>query len=189
MKKGMKNNLDSVLNMPVPDKMAGQLRNLGIKEEDITNETAIAVALYQQAIKGNVNAINTINKITDEEQIKREIKKKQNRTRYVKKEVERLNELFENIPTDQKELSKQLIENAGFMSATLEELRATINEKGVKEEYKNGQNQFGYKDSVEVKTYNSMIKNYMSVIKQLSDLLPNGNEELEDEFDRFCDEE
>ena len=47
--------------------------------------------------------------------------------------------------------------------------------------------EFGYKDSVEVKTYNAMIKNYMAVIKQLNDLLPNQNN-LKDEFDRFCEE-
>ena len=73
------------------------------------------------------------------------------------------------------------------MSATLDELMNTINENGIKEEYKNGANQFGYKDSVEVKTYNAMIKNYMAVIKQLNDLLPNQNN-LKDEFDRFVEE-
>ena len=67
MKKGMKQGLDNVLNMPVPDKVAEQLRKFGIKDKDIKNETAIAVALYQQAVKGNVNAINTINKMTTDE--------------------------------------------------------------------------------------------------------------------------
>jgi hypothetical protein len=28
----------------------------------------------------------------------------------------------------------------------------------------------------------------MSVIKQLSDLLPNANNNIEDEFDKFCDD-
>ena len=69
----------------------------------------------------------------------------------------------------------------------LELITKIAESNGIKEEYKNGANQFGYKDSVEVKTYNAMIKNYMAVIKQLNDLLPNQNN-LKDEFDRFCEE-
>ena len=72
---------------------------------------------------------------------------------------------------------------------TLNELRQEITEKGIKEEYQNGMNQSGFKDSVEVKTYSNMLKMYMLVIKQLSCLLPNADANLEDEFDRFCDEE
>ena len=182
MKKGMKQGLDNVLNMPVPDKVAEQLRKFGIKEKDIKNETAIAVALYQQAVKGNVNAINTINKMTADE-IKR------SRDRFVKLEIERISKIFDDMTPEVKELARPLIEHAGFLSVTLNELRQSIIENGIKEEYQNGMNQSGYKDSVEVKTYNSMIKTYMLIIKQLSCLLPNGNQNLEDEFDKFCDEE
>ena len=38
----------------------------------------------------------------------------------------------------------------------------------------NGKGQFGFKESVESKTYNTMIKNYMNVIKQLNEMLPKG---------------
>lgn len=188
MKKGMKQGLDNVLNMPVPDKVAEQLRKFGIKDKDIKNETAIAVALYQQAVKGNVNAINTINKMTAEEIEKVEIKKKRSRARFVKNEIERITKLFDEMPPDKKELARPLIENAGFLSVTLNELREEITEKGIKEKYQNGMNQAGFKNSVEVKTYTSMLRTYMSVIKQLSDLLPSANQNVEDEFDKFCDD-
>ena len=187
MQKEIKKQLDNILNQPAPDKIKAQLQNLGLSEKDINNQTAIAVALYQQALKGNINAINTINKMAETVELPTVVSKRENREKYVKKEVKRLTKLFETIPDDQKEVVKQLIQNAGFMSATLDELMNTINENGIKEEYKNGANQFGYKDSVEVKTYNAMIKNYMAVIKQLNDLLPNQNN-LKDEFDRFCEE-
>ena len=188
MKKGMKQGLDNVLNMPVPDKVAEQLRKFGIKDKDIKNETAIAVALYQQAVKGNVNAINTINKMTAAEIEKVETKKKRSQTRFIKLEIERISKIFEDMPPDRKEIARPLIENAGFLSVILNELREEITEKGIKEQYQNGMNQSGYKDSVEVKTYTSMLRTYMSVIKQLSDLLPNSNPDDEDEFDKFCDE-
>ena len=63
MQKEIKKQLDNILNQPAPDKIKAQLQNLGLSEKDINNQTAIAVALYQQALKGNVNAINTINKM------------------------------------------------------------------------------------------------------------------------------
>lgn len=190
MKKGMKHELDDVLSMSVPDKVAEQLRKFGIKDEDMSNETAIAVALYQQAVKGNVNAINTINKLTaTPEQLKIEIKKKRSRARFIKLEVERISNMFENMSPERKELARPLIENAAFLSVTLEELRQDINENGIKEQYQNGVNQAGFKDSVETKTYNSLLKTYISIIKQLSDMLPSGNENEKDEFDKFCDDE
>ena len=36
----------------------------------------------------------------------------------------------------------------------------------------NGKGQFGYKESVESKNYNVMIKNYANIVKQLVDFLP-----------------
>ena len=48
-------------------------------------------------------------------------------------------------------------------------------------EYKNGENQWGTRKSPEVDVYNSMIKNYTSVIKQINDILPDappGDDEL-----------
>ena len=57
---------------------------------------------------------------------------------------------------------------------------------GVKEKYKNGANQWGYKDRSEVKTYNNMIKSYQSCMKQLNDLMLANNVGVEnDGFDEF----
>ena len=86
-------------------------------------------------------------------------------------------------------MQDHLLKNAAFLSVTLEDLRQDINENGIKEQYQNGVNQAGFKDSVETKTYNSLLKTYISIIKQLSDMLPSGNENEKDEFDKFCDDE
>ena len=63
-----------------------------------------------------------------------------------------------------------------------------IREKGFVEEYQNGANQFGVKKCSEVEIYNTMIKNYSSIVKQLVDLLPNdarsGGDELLDFISR-----
>lgn len=106
----------------------------------------------------------------------------------VKKEINRLKKLFKELPENKKKMTERLIENAGFMSITLEDLRKDIIKYGVKETYVNGKDQFGFKESIESKTYNNMIKNYMNIIKQLNDMLPQEKKiDEKDEFDRFCD--
>ena len=50
------------------------------------------------------------------------------------------------------------------MKVTLEDLQEAINENGVTEEYQNGANQRGIKQSATLQSYNALIKNYASVI-------------------------
>lgn len=71
------------------------------------------------------------------------------------------------------------------MAVTLEDLQKDIIDKGYVSKYQNGENQWGTKKSPEVETYNSMIKNHMAVMKQLTDLLPKQNVKTED--DGFID--
>lgn len=54
----------------------------------------------------------------------------------------------------------------------MEELQATINDEGATDEYCNGANQFGRKQSANIQAYNSLIKNYNNVIDKLEKLLP-----------------
>lgn len=97
----------------------------------------------------------------------------------------KLEKLFEEIPENKYVLATRLIEKAAFMHVILQELQEYINEHGVKEKYKNGANQSGYKDSVEAKMYTNMIKNYTTIIKQLNDMLPAGVAPKDDGFDDF----
>lgn len=104
----------------------------------------------------------------------------------IKKETNRLKKLYKGLDKNKKQLVLKLIENAAFMSITLENLKEEIKNNGVKEFYMNGKGQFGYKESVESKNYNVTIKNYMNVIKQLNDMLPEQKQINEDdEFDKF----
>lgn len=104
----------------------------------------------------------------------------------IKKETQKLKKLFKDLPDNKKKMAEKLIENASFMSITLDELKEDIKIYGVKETYVNGKDQFGFKESVESKTYNTMVKNYMNIIKQLNDMLPEEKKINEDdEFERF----
>ena len=104
----------------------------------------------------------------------------------IKKETQKLKKLFNDLPDNKKKIAEKLIENASFMSITLDELKEDIKLYGVKETYVNGKDQFGFKESIESKTYNTMVKNYMNIIKQLNDMLPEEKKINEDdEFERF----
>ena len=58
------------------------------------------------------------------------------------------------------------------MKVTLEDLQESIIMQGTTDEYQNGANQHGIKQSAQLQAYNSLIKNYANVIKTLSGLLP-----------------
>lgn len=104
----------------------------------------------------------------------------------IRKETQKLKKLFKDLPDNKKKMAEKLIENASFMSITLDELKEDIKIYGVKETYVNGKDQFGFKESIESKTYNTMVKNYMNIIKQLNDMLPEEKKINEDdEFERF----
>jgi ribosomal protein RSM22 (predicted rRNA methylase) len=103
-----------------------------------------------------------------------------------KKELRKLNRIFKDIPKDKKSLAEKLISNAAFMAILLDDLQEDIKRNGYKDEYKNGENQYGYKRAVAADLYQVTIKNYTNVIKQLNDLLPK-NKDIEDDdgFEAF----
>lgn len=104
----------------------------------------------------------------------------------IKTEKNKLNRIFKNIDEKRRKTVERLIDNAAFMAATLEDLQEDINQNGVISGYQNGENQWGTKKSPEVEVYNTMLKNYTSVIRQLTDLLPpEEGKENDDGFDAF----
>lgn len=98
------------------------------------------------------------------EEIKKDIR--------ISEELNRISVLFEEIAENKKSIIAPLLQNAAFMRITLEDLQEQINREGVTEVYQNGANQKGVKQSAAVQSYNSLIKNYASVIKTLTGLLP-----------------
>jgi len=128
----------------------------------------------------------TLQEMDEEELIKLRIKKEKR----IKKEITRLTATFKKIDKESKNTVVSLIRNAAFMTITLEDLEEQMNINGVVSEYQNGENQFGTKKSPEVEIYNTMIKNQMNIIKQLTDLLPKqaiNNGEENDGFDEFVE--
>lgn len=103
-------------------------------------------------------------------------------------EKRKLSGIYSRLEAKTKKSVSSLVNEAAFMAASLYELRRGINEEGYTEEYHNGANQSGVKRSAKVDIYIQLEKNYASVIKQLTDLLPKEDkvrEKKDDGFDTF----
>lgn len=172
------------MKISLTDRQKQQLRDLGFKEEEITPETLVNVRLYQEALNGNVSAANSI-RATLTQNHDEEPESIEDLTKEVQAEEKRIKELLKNLGPELLEINGELIHNVAFQSVQLRHLSNYIAIHGVKEKYKNGNNQWGWKDRTEVKTYNNMMKSYQSCMKQLNDLMANnyvGGSSLE-EFD------
>lgn len=178
--------MTDIKKFPIPKQVKANLRKLGIEEEDINNETAILVSLYLKALKGNVSAIDKIQKMFNNTEIEEE--KAKDITEDVKKEERRIIKNLESLTDEQIKANKDFIHQLAFQTVTLKNLSDDIAKNGVKEKYYNGANQWGYKDRTEVKTYNNMFKNYQSAMKQLNELLLSSGGGFNDGFESFGDE-
>ena len=114
--------------------------------------------------------------------IKEPIKEKD---RKINNEIRRLTSIFKDIEKNKRLPSKGLIEEASFMKATLEELKAAIDINGPIDEMSQGDYTI-LREHPALKAYNTMVQRYTTVIKQLSDLLPKEIiREISDGFDEF----
>lgn len=103
----------------------------------------------------------------------------------IKAELRKLNKFFKNIQEDKQKIIKGLKEQAAFMYATLIELQEIMNNEGPVEMFEQGKQRM-LREHPASKIYNSMIKNYSSVIKQLIELMPTEvSKQTEDELMAF----
>lgn len=110
------------------------------------------------------------------------------RQKVAKKERNKLTKILKPVmEPDAFKLAEDLIDNLAFMRASLMELRDDIREHGMVEEYQNGENQHGLKDSSYLKAYNNVLKSYNSTWRQLLALIPKKDRgDIDDDgFDSF----
>ncbi|MDD3369408.1 MAG: hypothetical protein PHP50_11090 [Lachnospiraceae bacterium] len=113
---------------------------------------------------------------------------KQNR---IKKEVSRLKRLFSKIDQNKKKLVFTTIDDVAFMTITMQDLREQIIRKGTTVEYKNGENQYGVKQSPDAQYYLQLSQKQTQAIKILVDCLPKTDKlpvDTNDGFDDFVKE-
>lgn len=103
----------------------------------------------------------------------------------IKKEVKRLNEIFEAMDIDVRNVTEGLISEVAFMRVTLETLKDDINKNGAVDEMPQGEYSI-MRQSPAVQIYNTMIKNYNKTLNDLLGLLPEDKaSDADDEFNDF----
>lgn len=105
----------------------------------------------------------------------------------IKKEERRLKRLFSEIDETKKKLVFATISDVAFLTITMQDLRENINRDGTTCEYKNGENQYGTKQSPDAQLYLQMSQKLTAAMKILVDCLPKTtqNQEKDDGFDDF----
>ena len=83
-----------------------------------------------------------------------------------------LKSLYSSLSEEKMSLALPLIENAVFIEFQLEKLQKIIEKDGFTDDYQNGNNQFGKKQSADVQSYNALVKSYNMINTRLEGMLP-----------------
>jgi len=94
------------------------------------------------------------------------------KTKEQKKIVKKLKTIIADIDENKKRVLETALERIAFMIVELKELEFEIAEKGCTEIYQNGANQSGVKVSAASQVYNSLVKNYTALMKEILSNLP-----------------
>lgn len=108
----------------------------------------------------------------------------------IDKEVRRLKRLFSKIDENKKKLVFATIEDVAFLTITMQDLREAIIRDGTTVEYKNGENQYGTKQSPDAQLYLQMSQKQTQAMKILVECLPKTEKQIQenDSFDDFLKE-
>ena len=67
-RKAMKEQMEMLLSLPFKqEEQLKFMKSLGIEEEEIDNQMALMVAMYAKALKGDVQAFNSIREVTQDD--------------------------------------------------------------------------------------------------------------------------
>lgn len=112
-------------------------------------------------------------------------KKEVDKDKLVEREVNRLTKLYSDIEKNRRLTVKGLIDEAAYMRITLTELKEEIDKNGPIDEMPQGEYSI-LREHPALKSYNTMVQRYSSIIKQLTDLLPKEvQKEVDDGFEDF----
>lgn len=135
-------------------------------------------------------------KMSDEEKEKKQLETAKNRLVGQRKarvtaEEKRLRKTYEKLQKDQMVIADGLIRRAAFMRVTLEDYEADLYLNGSVEMFSQTDKAAPYERERPVaRLYNSLNKNYQSIIKQLADMLPKPSDDdppaaKDDGFEEF----
>lgn len=103
----------------------------------------------------------------------------------IKKEKARLRRQFSKIDKKKKDLVDGVLEDVAFLTVTMRELREKIMREGTTAEYKNGENQYGTKQSPDAQLYLQMSQKQTTAMKILLDCMPKTEKQAQEKGDGF----
>lgn len=114
-------------------------------------------------------------------------KKELSKDERIKQEVTRLSAIYKDIDENRKKNAQGLMQRAAYMRITLEDYEKDLDEKGYVEMFSQSDKAPPYERERPVaRLYGTMNKNYQSIMKLLSDMLPKTEVKTEDDgFDTF----
>lgn len=99
--------------------------------------------------------------------------KKTDKTARIAEEYERIAALYADLPQDKQSLYDGLMRRGAYIRVTLEDMEADIDKDGYVESFTQSEKTEPYERQRPVASlYNSMVKNYQTIMKQLADALP-----------------
>lgn len=107
------------------------------------------------------------------------------KAKLIKTEYDRIAALYAKIPANKRKLVEGLLQNAAYMSATLQELQAIVNEQGAVLVGVNGNGFTTVQENPAQKSYTALIGKYSAVMDKLDGLLP--AEQAESKLTAFID--
>ena len=112
---------------------------------------------------------------------------KEEKLKRINAEKKRLNSIYTKIGIKNKKVIEGLIQRAAYMRVTLEDYEKDLDDKGYVELFNQSEKTDPYERERPVaRLYNTMNKNYQSIIKQLTDMIPKDvPKDKDDEFDKF----
>lgn len=99
------------------------------------------------------------------------------RKKFITNKKKTLSKHIDKLDDAKKDIAKDIIENLAFQMCALTELMELIIINGFTEEYKNGENQYGTKQSSNVATYNKIMTTYNQTTKMFVSLFAKDDKE------------
>lgn len=108
-------------------------------------------------------------------------------TSRIRKEITRLNKIFSAKSDEEKQFLDSLIKRAAFMRCQLDDMEKDLNKNGFTEMFTQSANAPAYsRERPIARMYNSLNKNYQTLMKQMADFVDRSEKPAEDDgFDAF----
>lgn len=105
----------------------------------------------------------------------------------IRKEITRLNKIFSAKSDEEKQFLDSLIKRAAFMRCQLDDMEKDLNKNGFTEMFTQSANVPAYsRERPIARMYNSLNKNYQTLMKQMADFVDRSEKPAEDDgFDAF----